>query len=83
MPNAKMLNEVHSRWRYGKYVYVDWLQKLKTRVHHQRNGRTGDHRHRATDKADGDDGFPARANLVQLFIQRVGEGDHRRLQQIV
>ena len=37
----------------------------------------------AADKADGNDRFPAGADLVQLFIQRKGKGHYRRLQQIV
>ncbi len=56
---------------------------LRCGAHQQGHGGASDHRHAAADKADGDDRFPARADLVQLFIQREGQRDHRRLQQIV
>jgi hypothetical protein len=36
--------------------------------HQQRDRRAGDHRHQAADKTDGNDGFPAGADLVQLLI---------------
>ena len=56
---------------------------MRRGAHQQSDGGAGDHRHAAADKADGNDRFPAGADLVQLFIQRERKGHYRRLQQIV
>ena len=55
---------------------------MRRGAHQQSDGGAGDHRHAAADKADGNDRFPAGADLVQLFIQRERKGHYRRLQQI-